>query len=101
MNVNNEAIYGTRANPFDVELSWGRVTRKGDDELFLLVYEKPETGVIELPTLFENGVQVTLLNGGQPVAITQNGATNSTSFDISNVEMGPAATVIKIKGQRK
>ena len=101
MNVNNEAIYGTRANPFDVELAWGRITRKGDDELFALVYEKPESGIIELPTLFENGVQAILLNGGQSIVVTQNAEANTTSFDISKVEMTPAATVIKIKGKRK
>ena len=34
MKENGEAIYETRANPFDVEFPWGRVTRKGDNTLF-------------------------------------------------------------------
>ena len=99
MKVNNEAIYETRANPFDVEFAWGRVTRKGDNELYLLIYDKPESGLIELPCVFDGNVQATSLKDGQPIAINQN--SNITTFDISAVEMHPAATAIKIQGNRK
>ena len=99
MNVNNEAIYGTRANPFDVEFAWGRVTRKGDNELYLLIYDKPESNMIELPCVFEGNVKATSLKDGQAIAVSQNNGT--TSFDVSSVEMQPAATVIKIQGNHK
>ena len=100
MNINNEAIYETRANPFDVELEWGRVTRKGDNELFLLVYDKPESGIIEIPCLFDGAVNATLLESGQPVEIVQNAENKTTSFQINQLNMHPAATVIKVSGTR-
>lgn len=101
MNVNGQAIYETRANPFPVELTWGRVTRKGDDEIYLLVYEKPESGVIGLPCLFEGGATATLLDGGKTVTLNQDQTANTTTFDLSGMDMNPAATVIKVKGLRK
>ena len=99
MKVNNEAIYETRANPFDVEFAWGRVTRKDDNELYLLVYEKPESGIIELPCIFDGNVQATSLKDGQTITVSQNNGT--TAFDIMAIDMKPAATVIKIQGNRK
>lgn len=49
MKTNGEAIYGTRANPFDKEFEWGRITRKGDDRLYLIMYGKPESGKLNCP----------------------------------------------------
>ncbi len=36
MDVNSEAIYGTRANPYPYEFDWGRITTRGN-KLYLLV----------------------------------------------------------------
>ncbi len=40
MDVNSEAIHGTRPNPYPYEFEWGRITTKGD-KLFLLFYTWP------------------------------------------------------------
>ncbi len=40
MGVNGEAIYGTTASPFAEQLSFGRVTRKGD-RLYVSVFDWP------------------------------------------------------------
>lgn len=40
-------------NSFDEEFNWGRVTRKGEDKLYLILYSKLENGIIELPCSFE------------------------------------------------
>ncbi|MGL4411368.1 MAG: alpha-L-fucosidase [Bacteroidales bacterium] len=97
MNVNNQAIYETRANPFDVEFKWGRVTRKGDDTLYILVYEKPENGVIHIPCTFAKRTKAVLLDGGESVAI-KNLGDNTTEINISNMTIKPGASVIKITG---
>ena len=55
--------------------------------------------MIELPCMFDGNVQATSLKDGQTIAINQNN--NTTTFDISAVEMHPAATAIKIQGNRK
>lgn len=41
MKVNNEAIYGTRATPFNMEFPWGNVTEKGN-KLYLGIYDWPK-----------------------------------------------------------
>lgn len=42
-----EAIYGTRANPFEHNPAWGDITCK-DKALYLFLYDKPEDGIITL-----------------------------------------------------
>lgn len=49
MRENGEAIYGTTASPFG-HLPWGRITRKGH-RLFLHIFDRPESGILELPGL--------------------------------------------------
>jgi alpha-L-fucosidase len=49
MGVNGEAIYGTTASPFAEQLSFGRVTRKGD-RLYVSVFDWPSNGTITLPS---------------------------------------------------
>ncbi len=47
LRVNGEAIYGTKAGPFNY-LSWGAATRKGD-LLYLHVTDWPEDGLLNVP----------------------------------------------------
>jgi len=47
MDRNGEAIYGTKASPFQ-RLPWGRATRKGD-KLFLHVFDWPADGRLVVP----------------------------------------------------
>jgi alpha-L-fucosidase len=69
VKVNAEAIYGTRANPFDHPFSWGDVTTRGND-LFLFVRKEFEGTEIEL-----QGIR-----GGTPT-VTQLGTERSCSFN--------------------
>jgi alpha-L-fucosidase len=49
MGVNGEAIHGTTASPFAEQLSFGRVTRRGD-RLYVSVFDWPSNGTITLPS---------------------------------------------------
>ena len=97
MKVNGDAIYGTSANPFNEEFKWGRVTRKGDRTLFLHVYEKPEDGKIVIPCAFEGKVSVSLLRDGKKVKVEE--TPKGCIIDLTDVEMSPHATVLKMKGK--
>ena len=97
MKVNGEGIYGTRANPFNEEFKWGRVTRKGNDELFLHVYENGENSKIVLPCTFKGKVKAIALNGKQKVKVIEN--ENNCEIDMTNIKKFPHATVIKLKGK--
>lgn len=100
VNANGEAIYETKANPFDVELKWGRVTRKDDNTIYLLVYEKPESGLLEIPCSFAGKTSAKLLVNNQPVDLISRKGESKSVIDVSNIEMQKGATVIKIKGKR-
>ena len=47
LNMNGEAIYGTKASPFPY-LSWGRATQKGQ-KLYLHVFDWPKDGKLVVP----------------------------------------------------
>ena len=98
MKNNGEAIYGTRANPFAKEFSWGRVTRKGDDVLYLILYNKPDNGFIELPCTFKGEATASMLHSKQPVKIESNKTGNSCIINVTSLSIEEPATVIKLKG---
>jgi alpha-L-fucosidase len=50
MNVNGEAIYGTKASPFPKTPVWGRVTQK-PGKLYLHVFTWPKSGKLEVKGL--------------------------------------------------
>lgn len=102
MKVNGDAIYGTRANPFDKEFQWGRVTRKGDNKLYLILYSEPENGKIEIPCSFEKGVvKAHLLQNGKKVKLSQFNDKNQCILDVSHVRIEQPATVIELTGKWK
>ena len=101
MDINGTAIYGTRANPFAEEFKWGRVTKKGDSNLYLFIYDKVEDGLIELPCTFDGMVAAAVLKGNKSVPVSKDIANNKTVIDISNIEMQNGATVIKLTGEYK
>lgn len=101
MSINNEAIYGTRANPFNEEFEWGRVTRKGTDVTYVFLYNKPENNTITLPCLFDGKVNASLLGDEKTIKLTQDKSKNNTSLDVADVLLQKGATVIKISGKRK
>ncbi|MGL5730126.1 MAG: alpha-L-fucosidase, partial [Bacteroidales bacterium] len=100
MDINSEAIYETRANPFDVEFKWGRVTRKGDNTLYFFVYEKPENGILQIPCTFNANAKAVLLENGETITITS-GTNNTAEINIKNLTIQPGASVIKITGDYK
>lgn len=58
MDVNGEAIYGTKASPFGI-FPWGRCTQKeknGKTILYITVFEWPADGKLNIPN-FKNQVQ--------------------------------------------
>lgn len=98
MKINGEAIYGTRANPFTQEFSWGRVTRKGEDELYLLLYNKPEEGYIQLPCTFKGKVKARMLHNKQRVQVEQNKDEGQSIIRLQGLRIEGPATVIQLKG---
>lgn len=63
MDVNGEAIYGTKASPF-AKLEWGRSTSKaigGDTRLYLHVFNWPRGGTLYVPGIFNEPKQAYLL----------------------------------------
>lgn len=97
MKNNGEAIYGTRANPFDVEFPWGRVTRKGDKTLYLIVYNLPESGEISIPCQFVGKAKATLLSNDKEVSMRQNA--KECILNLKGYSFDKAATVIKLSGK--
>ena len=97
MKVNGDAIYGTRANPFNEEFQWGRVTRKDDNKFYLLVYKKPADGKILLPCSFKKVKGVTLKDR-KKVNVSES-PSGKTVVDLSNVSISGPATVIQLTGK--
>lgn len=97
MQVNGEAIYGTRANPFDIEFPWGRVTRKGKDILYLHIYQLPESGKITLPCKFSGKVSATMLSSKHKPTLHQ--LEKECIINLSEIPLNEIATVVKLKGK--
>ncbi len=97
MQVNGEAIYGTRANPFDVEFPWGRVTRKGDNTLYLHIYQLPESEEITIPCKFNGKAVATMLKGKQKATVLH--SENGCTINFKGIPMDDIATVVKLKGK--
>lgn len=60
MKTYGSSIYGTKANPLK-EVSWGRITAKGDDMLYLHVFSWPEDGCITVPLKPEGNLRSWML----------------------------------------
>jgi alpha-L-fucosidase len=71
MNANGEAIYGTKASPFQ-KLDWGRCTSKaigGGTRLYLHVFDWPRDGKLVVPGIFNAPRQAYLLADGAKAAL--------------------------------
>jgi alpha-L-fucosidase len=97
MNTNSEAIYGTTASPFR-NLSWGRCTRKVDEDgnqvFYLHVFDWPTNGVLHLRGMQADIKKASLLAGGRMLKTKQ----TATSLDVYVPARAPdtIATVIKL-----
>ena len=100
MKVNGEAIYGTRANPFNEEFEWGRVTRKDSDKFYLIMYKKPADGKIVLPCTFGK-VKASMLNGKGNPSVSQQAENGCTVVDVTAMAMEGPATVVRLEGDLK
>lgn len=83
-----------------MELKWGRVPRKDDDTIYLLLYEKPENELLEIPCTFSGRTSARLLVDNKPVDLISHKGESKSTIDISNVGIKNGATVIKVKGKR-
>jgi len=87
---NGESIRGTTASPFEKLGFEGRCTAKGD-VLFLHVFQRPESGVIEIPAKQEKAV---LLGGGELKSERVNG---SLRIHLPASLPDPVASVIRLE----
>jgi alpha-L-fucosidase len=87
---NGESIRGTTASPFEKLGFEGRCTAKGD-VLFLHVFQRPESGVIELPAKQEKAI---LLGGEELKSERVNG---SLRIHLPASLPDPVASVIRLE----
>lgn len=100
LKANGEAIYGTRANPFDEEFAWGRITRKGNDKLYLILYQMPKDGKIELPCRFKrNKAEAHVLHQEQSIPVTHDSRAKKCVLNVSDIDFKKPATVIELNGK--
>ncbi|WP_316842315.1 alpha-L-fucosidase [Pedobacter gandavensis] len=96
MKVNNEAIYGTTASPFQ-PLDWGYATQK-PGKLYLEVFEVPKDGALEVP--LSNAVSKAYILGSKgktlTVKTTEKGKVVQLPADFSGPK--PMVVVLDIKG---
>ena len=72
MDVNHEAIYGTKASPYGM-LPWGRCTQKeekGNTYLYFTVFDWPDSGELKIPTLKNEIQSAYLLEGDEKLSIS-------------------------------
>jgi len=97
MKVNNEAIYGTQASPFE-QLAWGRCIQKklpgGQTRLYLFVYDWPANGQLVIPGLANKPLRASLLGGGASLAFKT--GVNTIAISVPAVAADKSASVIAL-----
>jgi len=102
MKVNGEAIYGTKASPFN-QLTWGRATQKvvkGKNILYLSVFEWPANGKLVVSGL-ENNILKAYALAAPKTALKVFVSESDKTIDVSKVNRTGVATVIvlELKGK--
>jgi alpha-L-fucosidase len=95
MRVNSDAIYGTTASPFPMQLSWGRATRKAD-KLYLHVFNWPADGLLTVPPFGGTIRAASLLGRSQP-RLTVTKAGEGFSIKLASQPPDPIASVIVVR----
>jgi len=90
LKVNGEAIYGTKANPFEKMPFNGRCTRK-PGKLFLHVYRRPADGLITLP--INNQITKAYLLASPDTPLKVEGKT----INMPSTLPDPVATVVAVE----
>jgi alpha-L-fucosidase len=101
MKINGEAVYGTKANPFD-PFDWGRCTRKetkNGTTLYFSVFNWPADGKLTIPGL-KNGVSsAIMLATGAKLRTTGSGL--GLTILLPGKATDPIASVIKVEVKGK
>jgi alpha-L-fucosidase len=93
LDVNGESIYGTTFGPLQ-NLAYGRTTAKGDT-VYLLIFNWPAEGKLELPDLKRRVFDVRLLDGGRKLEFSQ--STAGLTLRLPARAPDTNATVVAIK----
>jgi len=89
MNVNSDAIYGTKANPFPY-LPWGKATVKGQ-KIYLHVVNWPEDGILKVP--LKNKVNNAFLLANPNLSLKIDQSPERTEIDVPS---SPPDTLLSI-----
>ena len=84
LRVNGEAVYGSEPSPYDVELTTGPVTAKGNDVYYIL--SKPEA-CITLPGITKKPAKAELLGGSELSFTYADGAVTIKLPDLTSALM--------------
>lgn len=93
VKANNEAIYGTHANPFLQPFDWGDITTK-EDHLFAFVEKMPASKKISISGFRGKVNGVTLLSSGNTYPYSQN--KELLEIDLSAIPADVPFPVLKI-----
>jgi len=97
MRVNSEAIYSTKAGPFQ-QLNWGRSTVKETKQkniLYFFVFDWPADGKLVIPDLKSGVIKVSLMSDGS--ALATNYSENGLSIYLPSKCPDAIASVIKVE----
>lgn len=104
MKENSEAIYGTKASPFE-KLDWGRCTQKEKGEntvLYLHVFDWPADGKLVVPGLQNVFLNAYALNDKDKRELAVEKTDNqAVTLDVNNVGQSKYATVIVLEIEGK
>lgn len=97
MKANNEAIYGSKANPLG-SVTWGRITSKESKTgttLYLSVFDWPKNGKLIIPGLKNEIISAKFLVNGEQLKAKQED--EGLVINLPNAALDTIATVIKLE----
>ncbi len=102
IKVNSEAIYDTKASPFEKQLPWGRVTRKSD-RLYLHVFDWPAEHKLFLPPIQGKVTGAYLLADPNKRALEVLQTKTEVKIVVPSVapDANDSVVVVKIQGGKK
>ena len=97
MDVNNESIYGTTANPLGA-VTWGRITAK-PGKLYLHIFDWPADGKLPVPVKTTGAAPTAaFLAGDKYGAITVKSTDAGTELTLPGQAVSPVDTVVVLQG---
>lgn len=90
---NSEAIYSTKANPFNSSVKWGDITSTSN-AIYAFITNKPESNKINLEGFTGNINSVSLLSNSKHIPFTQN--REALEINISDIAEHVLVPVVKI-----